>query len=137
MYFFLSTSDRKEEPTVALTDVPPWKLLDQILSELGAQRRRPAEDEADAAQVVLVWFFTRKQLDQYRGHEVELLEAEALDGAEQRGEFELGEDDDLITAVVAQQGAHREAVDVAKGEEAERDLGLDALLVASDTVEDA
>lgn len=117
----------ERKPTIALANIPLGKLLQQILRKLNPQRRRPAKDEAHGAQVVLVRLLAREQLDQQRGHDVELLELEALDRDEELGEVKLGQDDDLVAAVLAEEGVHGEAVDVAEREEAEGDLGVDVL----------
>lgn len=64
-----------------------------------------------------------QEQDQDGRDEGDGFDLEALDGGEEGGELEAGQDDDLLATVGAQMGDGDEAVDVAEGEDADSRLG--------------
>lgn len=124
---------REGSLTVALADAPARIELQNALNHLCSQRGGAGKHIAHAAQVVLGHGVpVGDDVYQQGRHDAQLLDFEALDGVQEGCWFEFGQHDDLVAAVVAEQRDQCEAVDVAEGQDADADLGLDAELLAGD-----
>lgn len=108
----------------------PGILFEHFLDKLAAQRSSPAKDKPHAAQIrPVALVLVRHHLYEDWRNDIELLDAETLDGSQKGLELEARQDDDLVTAVLAEEGDERQAVDVAQGEQAEHDLRVDSVVL--------
>jgi hypothetical protein len=121
--------------TVALTYSPLGIKLEQLSNRLTTQRRSTRKDKPNTAEVVFLAFILAAQdLHDDRRHDAELLDAELLNGGQELLELEALQDDDLVAAVLCDVCDHHEAVDVAKRQQAQRNLRVYSVLGAGDTL---
>lgn len=115
----------KAEHTIALADFPLGEEFQHLVACLTTQGGSSGESETDTAEVVLLTLLVVAQkLNKYGRHHVQHLDLESLDGCQKLVELELLKNNDLVSSVVCEVGYDYEAVDVAEGEHAERDLGV-------------
>lgn len=122
--------------TITLPNMPGGIFFQQIMLQLTPQGRGTAKHHPDMRQVKLVALvLVGSHVDEDRGRDIELLNLEALESCEVGVELEAGEQDDLVAAVLAEEGDECEGVDVAEGQNAEGHLGGDTELEARDSFE--
>lgn len=74
---------------------------------------------------------------QRQTYQRDVIDLEALNGPEEVGELKLGQDNDFVTAPCCRVSHNHQAVDVAKGKQAEFHLGIDSIFLSTHILKDA